>query len=301
MKLEWNDLRCIRCAQERTLTEEHLIPQAVGGKLSCEFLCKPCNDQLGQVEADFRDDPAVRHAIEKLKLQIPALWRTMSEGRPYIMKSRGGSVRAKIIRGEFRANPSSQGDSLIHPISDAAGVIRTILMRRGADAAQIAHAVSNFDEAPENLRVSIADGIEVVKWTVTDIHPTLDGPSLNPLVPLKIAYEYLALHCGLAIFDPSLSAVREALGTGGHIPDVCGVEELRSLQYHPFHGLVVEDTSGHVAVQIRLFGYLVYRVHFFNVRLAKGPFVAYTLQLETGQEHLCEVCSGRIRTSRGGG
>lgn len=39
---------CFSCLEERILTEEHIIPQALGGKLSAWIYCKDCNDKFGR-------------------------------------------------------------------------------------------------------------------------------------------------------------------------------------------------------------------------------------------------------------
>ena len=39
---------CFSCCQEKKLSEEHIIPQALGGKLSAWIYCKDCNDQFGK-------------------------------------------------------------------------------------------------------------------------------------------------------------------------------------------------------------------------------------------------------------
>lgn len=39
--------RCFLCCEPKVLTEEHIIPQALGGKLSDWIYCKDCNDTLG--------------------------------------------------------------------------------------------------------------------------------------------------------------------------------------------------------------------------------------------------------------
>src|SRR5436305_10092453 len=78
MLVPWTDERCIICALERherrlrcnntaELSREHLIPEAIGGKLVCNFVCKHCNDHLGEVEAYLKTDASIRCAIENLR------------------------------------------------------------------------------------------------------------------------------------------------------------------------------------------------------------------------------------------
>lgn len=40
---------CFACTKPRILTEEHIIPQAIGGKLKPKLYCKKCNGSIGEV------------------------------------------------------------------------------------------------------------------------------------------------------------------------------------------------------------------------------------------------------------
>lgn len=40
-------MRCFFCLEEREPTEEHVFPDAIGGKLTIDRVCKACNDFLG--------------------------------------------------------------------------------------------------------------------------------------------------------------------------------------------------------------------------------------------------------------
>jgi HNH endonuclease len=40
-------MRCFFCLEEREPTEEHVFPRAIGGTLTIDRVCKPCNDFLG--------------------------------------------------------------------------------------------------------------------------------------------------------------------------------------------------------------------------------------------------------------
>jgi hypothetical protein len=290
MKPLWQDQRCVVCVQRAPLTEEHLIPEAIGGKLTCDFLCKSCNDKLGEIEAHLKGDPAVRLAIENLRHCLPRLWQKMVEGQPYVVTSKRGTEKPKFRKGAVRVDASRlDDDSLIQPTEDAANSIRTMLRREGRTEVQIDQAVGNLDAAPEDARVSIADGIDVVKWTVHKVEPALTGKLLDPLVPLKIAYEYLTLSFGISVLNRRLDSVRDALVSRGQVPSDCRVEELRSQKYLPFHGLVVERAQPHTSVLIRLFGFLAYRVHFLTLAHPNQRCVAYTLCLDSGEETLQPV------------
>lgn len=302
MDLEWTDDRCIlcaltlterrsRCSETSLLTEEHLIPDAIGGRLTCHFLCKHCNDLLGQLEARLKDDARIRLAIDNLKDSLPDLWTTMSEGQPYVAQGWDGTVGAKIKNGEIRVNSSRRPNgSLIRPLKDAPKDVRTMLQRRGATQDEIANAMASLKELPEGPRVKVADGLEVMKLTPADAYPALNSREIEPLALIKIGYEYLALHLGRKIFCRYFDPVRSALSTRRVVPSCCSVKPLRvrASGYRPFHGLAVKNTTSGIMVKIRLFGYLSYHVQFLEFQMVRARF-CYTLHLDSRREEWTEI------------
>jgi HNH endonuclease len=298
MHIEWTDKRCIlctlapferqsRCAGTAKLTKEHLIPEAIGGRLTCDFLCKFCNDNLGQIEADLKEDSRIRLAIENLKDSLPELWRSMSEGQSYLAQAPDGTVAAKLKNGELRVNSSKRVDgSIVRPLDDSAKAVRTMLQRRGATQDEITNAEMRFRELPEGVRVTIADGIEVMKSTPNAVYPALNSQSIEPRALLKIAYEYLALHLRGNIFHQYFNPIRTFLA-GGVIPNCCSVfkRRVREKKYRPYHGLAIKNTIEALVVKIRLFGYLSYPVHFHGLQIPSGRSYCYTLHLDTKQEY----------------
>jgi len=68
MKIPWSGNQCIICIQHRPLSDEHVIPRSLGGDLTCDFVCKPCNDSFGSTfEASAKADPAIRLAAAHLR------------------------------------------------------------------------------------------------------------------------------------------------------------------------------------------------------------------------------------------
>src|SRR5207245_7741287 len=124
-----------------------------------------------------------------------------------------------------------------------------------------------------------------IKWSITKIEPVLDAPAIPPVVPVKIAYEYLAFHLGTAVLDAKLDPIRRLLRNERVPPRVYRVERFQSLPYAPFHGIVVEENRPHAVVQLRLFGGAGFRVHFQEIAVG-GARLKYTHDLEGGQEHI---------------
>ena len=218
---------------------------------------------------------------------IPELAKRLIESHPHVGQSEPGPAPGYFRNSEFRVKSRTLEDgSIIQPTDDARKSVAKILRKSGCSEAPIQKALAEIDEAPENKRVKIAPGLEVVKWTVQDIEPDFSRAQLmNPLVPAKIAFEFLAAHLGTAIYDdvPQLSEVRQVLMKSIPETDVIQVERLSSNKYEPFHGICFEGNNPHAKVQVRLFGYLVFRVHFFHLSVGGARF-AYTHKLDTAEE-----------------
>ena len=288
MKVPWHHDRCIVCGISAILTEEHLIPQSLAGRLTVDFLCKSCNDDLGhRIEAQAKKDPAIVLAIRNFEASHPERARRLADGMDLIVYSEGGSSRARRRGNDIRVKAHQLPDgSLVQPTDDARRSIRRMLEKRGTHPIPLDEALRKFDLAPSDARVEIAPGLEIVKWTIQRVQPDLSCTSLNPLLPLKIAFEFLACHLGGAIYDsePPLETIRDCLRSGV-LDDSVQIESLRATREQPLHGLLFEGNDPYARVQIRLFGNLAYRVHFKNLAVGGTRFV-YTHLLQLDEEDI---------------
>jgi hypothetical protein len=291
MNIPWPDTRCIVCVTEQPLTKEHVIPDSLGGVLTSHFLCAPCNSRLGhEFEAGVKQDTVIRLAMEAVRPRVPALIKSISARLATIADSPRGPVRGSLTaEGDFVPRASREPDgSLIQPTDHARRNIAHMMRQDGIFEAEIASALQRFDDAAENTRVPISADYDIIKWSITKVRPALDTPEISPIVPLKIAYEYMALHLGTAVFDWRLDPIRAFLRNDATLANTWRIERLVVLPYAPFHGLVVEENAPHGVVQIRLFGGVVFRVHFLDTGF-QGVRLKYTHDLEHGREAAQEV------------
>ena len=288
MKVSWKYNRCIFCLNENNLCEEHLIPESLGGNLTCDFLCPTCNSIIGHdLEAKAKADPSVLIAAKHLESCIPDLAASLLVSHPYIGHSQPGPTKGHIRNGEFKVRSQKLDDgSLIQPTDHARNSIFKIMKKKGYKKAPIESALQAFDSAPEDTKLEIAPGLEIAKWSIQRLELDLSSAELmNPLIPAKTAYEFLACHIGSAIYGdvPQLSDVRNSLMTGLLNEDVVRVERLSSNKYEPFHGIYCEGNDPYTKIQIRLFGWLAFRVHFLCLSI-QGPRFVYTHRLDTKSE-----------------
>lgn len=296
MKVEWRGTKCLLCLGEKPLSEEHIIPEALGGKLICEFLCRDCNSKCGaKLEAKAKTDPSIRIAVEKLRPLFPnELTRKLTEDQSYITVGAGPTSRGYIQNNEFKVRPQKLVDgSLIQPPAVARKSIETMLVRQGVPESQIQDLLGRFDAAAINERVLLAQGIEVANWATDAIRVDLNGARLmSALVPLKIGFEFLACHMSLAVYGSAsqLGAIRNTLREMRESDPCFRVERLNAADYKPFHGICFEGNNPYATVLIRLFGWLAFRVHFLRLSIS-GPRFVYTHYLDSGKEIVHELVS----------
>jgi hypothetical protein len=179
-----------------------------------------------------------------------------------------------------------------------------MLRKDGHTEEHVREALKKFNEAPENVRLTVAPGFDIVKRAVTRVEPKLDGQLLLVLLApggeevlqgagislLKVAFEYLAMHVGSEIFSSVLDPIRSALLKNDASLSPHRVEWKRGAKLEAFHGLVIERAPSYIVVQIRLFGELVYRVHFPGLTAGENfRRCKYTHDLKRRCEHFQEV------------
>jgi len=264
----------------------------LGGRLVAAFLCGDCNSKLGYgAEAAARADPTIQLLIAELSKDHPDAMSALQQGQSVVAIGPGGKAAGRLTDGRFVVKAMKMADgSLVQPTPDARRSIQTMLERKGADPKLQAEALARFDEAPENVQVALAPGLDIVKWGVAGVEPGLEGPLMDHVVPTKTAYEFLAGHLGTAIVesDPHLDRIRDVLAGGTMDTSVVAVERLHAPTARPFHGVIFEGNHPHARVQVRFFGKLAFRVHFRQLALG-GPRLAYTHDLVTGEERVVQL------------
>lgn len=160
-----------------------------------------------------------------------------------------------------------------------------MLQKSGFENSPIQKAFEAFDQAPENEIVEIIPGYKVVKWTIQKVELDLTKGLMNHLIPAKTAFEFLAFHVLTLIYadNQHLTEIREVLLNPTQEQNIVGVERLFSGEYDPFHGIVFEGNDPYAKVQIRLFGWIAFRVHFHHLFIG-GPRFVYTHRLDSGKE-----------------
>lgn len=290
MKIKWPNTKCIFCLEIGDRTTEHIIPAALLGKLESKFLCRECNSFFGRsFEATARADPIVASAVKTLEKLNANLAATLLENQKVILGGRDGPRRGQIKNGVAQIKTEKLDDgSIITPSPAAKPHIRRLLQRDGHSPSVIEGALTAVNEAPLNQRISISPEIDVITWSSENFKLDLGAMKpMNPLVPAKIAYEFLAGHLGDKIYDREvvLDDIRSMFFNGVISENDVIVERLYADNNRLFHGICFEGNSPNAKVLIRLFGTLAFRVSFKRLAVGGARFI-YTHTIATGDENM---------------
>lgn len=293
MLLPWKDRRCIICLDEHEggLSEAHVIPHSVGGRLVIKNVCASCNSRLGHTaEAGLKRDPRIRVAIEDVRLQVPDLAERMRTGQEFIAREEEFVIRA-TPKGEgykILDSPQEGGGSRIKDPQRASEEIETILRRQfGADDEQIATVRALHDAAEEGEFVELAPGLAIKKGSVADFRLPFTEPFVEDLCLLSIAFLFLSVLVQGAIYDEAFQPIRNAL-QGADSSEAWSVESflVRSRPHEPWHGLAIGQALPYLLVQVRLFGQHAWEVGFSRISCKPEllPARSYQLDLTMGEE-----------------
>jgi hypothetical protein len=243
------------------------------------------------VDSLAKSDPSIAIAINQFSAKYPNWEKKLNEGLRYKVRSAGGVSTAQFKKGKLQLRSEKlEDDSLIQSTELARKSVENMLRRSGYEGAPLNSALENFDNVPDDQRTEIALGLEIIKWRITGIKPDLSNPVTNPIIPIKIAYEFLACHVGDEIYSVGreFCVIRNALKSFDVDKDEIQVQYMQSNRNDPIHGIVVEESPPYVKIQIRLFGTIAYRVHFKRLAFS-GPRFVYTHELHTNREAIREV------------
>jgi HNH endonuclease len=282
----WPGDACIICLKLSELSLEHVIPNALHGRLASRFLCSDCNSSFGHtIDAAAKSDPAIRLAARAIEKSIPCLVAKFEEGQRYIIQTDVAMLQGYKQGGEVRGTWHEMPDgSSIAPEDQAIESLRGRMQAEGLNDIIIEEAVARYISAEPGATVKMSPTWSAKKLAAYLVGPDLVAPSADPLLFVKIAYEFMALLVGRAIYaqSPQLNEIRDVLRNLLRNSDAFRVEMLTADTAAAFHGIAFEGNAPHATFQVRLFGRPAYRVHLNRLAIQHKP-IAYTHDLASGE------------------
>ena len=271
--------RCSICLENGALTWEHIIPQSIGGTLESDIQCVSCNSELGtQLVSGAKSDQVIRLAIRNLKADLPELYESIEHGQLHVVTDvRGEKEIAKFKRGKLETKARKRKDgSIVLDTKRGERHLRRMLENDGLDREEVENTLQRFKNSPDNTHVRLSEQTLAVRWGVESTFPRLDAGMDERLVVL-IAYNYLCLLLNGQVLDERLSFIRDFIVNDKSTPRI-KVESFTSRRYEPYHGLCPKLVGRDTIITIRLFGWLIYEVHFVGV-VYGGPDFVYVEDL----------------------
>jgi hypothetical protein len=293
MNVPWPFARCVLCLREPEaddeqtwLTEAHVIPASVGGRLSAHFLCRGCNSRVGaEVEAPLVSDPSTRVCVEALADRLPDdLLTKMRQRQRWFVDTDMGQVEAVGTAGgdvvplesaTFRREENARDEMVAE------------WRRQGMSEQEIADHLAAVDAAEPGATL-VLPGFTVrpqVDLDTLEFALPLDEDLVADTLPLGIAFLYLCLILGKTAYADELEPIRAVLLANGTTPSPAWSVEHRIDRRGcaPEHRLALKETAP-VVVHVQLFQERVWWVTFAKIGLREKPPLDYGIDVARGEE-----------------
>lgn len=265
--------KCILCKKNLANSWEHIIPKSIGGRLQVKILCSHCNNTIGsELISKVIEDPSIRFAIKELRNETPELFETMENGQIYnAMDANKEIIKMKYKNGRLEiVAHKKEDDSIIIGTEKAIKNknIEKILEKDGLSKNEIKDKIQFFEKLKDNKIVRLSKNTKIVKWPIEpkSIFPNLQGSFVDEKVIALIAYEFLSLLIGNLIYKDRFDFIREFIMEGKKSEKFV-IERLTSRHYSPYHKIYFELPETEIVINIILFRWLVYKVHFKDFKL----------------------------------
>ena len=204
------DLRaCALCCGDESLTKEHIFPESIGGTLTSELVCKPCNDYLGsEVDAKLASNGLIQLACAALSIK----GKTGKPPNPFRrLRTRTEPPIITSLEPDRTSPRYGISQQITKEIRDD-----RVIFRGGKSRDELFEAVNKFAERRDGVGISRQDfdrGLgrsdpdEPLELSM-EIDTDLSGASVGAL---KIAYELTLCHLGPQYLSDPLAGVARAM------------------------------------------------------------------------------------------
>jgi|GEM_PF-1874770 len=275
--------KCILClkALDDSTPPEHVIPDFLGGRLNHQLLCAECNHGIGsKLYSSIKFDSWVRQAAWKLKDDLPKIFDSIEKRQKYTTQSPIGTVlQAERTNSGIHIRPITDSSEAVLPTVHAVSFMeKKLVQEHGLNSETAKTLASKINETPNGKKVQIYKGLSIVRWDGDKFKPDFTKNTIaEPNAMVLIAYEYLALLLGRAIYDDAFNGIRNSILNGQNL---IKVELLLSPKPQAFHLIYPEFEKDRTVISIHLFEYSIAKVIFNKLKISNSPDFCYLEDLK---------------------
>lgn len=273
---------CVFCKKneedglEHIMSEEHIIPEVLGGWIAVPTVCKKCNNTYGnQFESKLKKNGFIVTAIDQLKIQPPD--KAYRHAKFEITFDDGHTVFAKKTpNGKHKMIPTKQDDdSLIVSEKDGKEILRKQIERfEKENNVKINFDIDFYDKAPYGIVIPIY-GTDIcflkTKNKSTEVKVSQLTEYIPFIIPAKIAFVHLSAIYYPLVMDDCFNLIRESILND----DLYGkvvinsllhmVKDPKDLEYKNFHYVRYSIIDNDLVAIVGLFSSLIFTVYLGNI------------------------------------
>ncbi len=207
--------KCVLCnlgLNDQT-KQEHIIPAYLGGRLKEMLLCNKCNNGIGaKLYSYFKFDTYIRSSGIYLKKILPKINKAIELMQSYKTKSPVGTeLKAKRTKNNLYVTSGKQSDgSIVLPTKDAIPYLaKKLIIEEGYNKVNSLSLVGKILSTPNLEMKRINRKYKFIRWDPTAFKTDFEKNNIvDERSPTLIAFEYLSLLIGKAIYNNIFDSVR---------------------------------------------------------------------------------------------
>ena len=222
-------------------------------------------------------------AVAHIRNTIPQLAATIEDGLDFAGEGAGGELIVASRKGGKWKTKAREVDRscLVMDTTDAEKYLRNRLKKHGMLEAEIGTWAKQFRDCDNGKELRLPTGEIVVKNEATVQIPRLTERHVDNRVAVLIAFEFLALCLGHAIYERGFDAIRDYIRNGTKTEHV-QVLNKATRRYRPMHTVRFQIREKDLTVFVQFFGWYVFEVTFRDILLPSQE-VVYVEDLKNKQ------------------
>lgn len=284
-----NEPQCIFCKKNsldgdnHILTNEHIVPQVIGGWLTIPYVCKKCNNETfgSEFEAELKENGYIVAALDKLNIK-PKKEAYRAADLRLLFPSKQDKLKAYFNEnGIAQFYPQRLKDnSMLVPEDDAKQILSKQIKRYEKEHnVKIEFDIESYSDLPYNIAIPIyGTDIHFIKTRdeKADLYYHNLSKPISPLLPATISFELLASLDYNLVMNPCFDSFRNWILKNGKNTFVLLNRHLRGtdplgVHYLPNHFIRFGYYSNCLVAVVGIFGVFKYSVFFGKINNLECP------------------------------